>query len=64
MATEAVVNNAGQHFGRPAIPAWVVSDSEPRFIPDDSLAAKINVILLATLENLSNLKAWMMCFLL
>lgn len=63
MATEAVINNAGKHFRRQAIPAWVVSDSEPRLIPAVLLAAEINSILFATLENLNNLKAWVMCFL-
>jgi len=48
VATEAVINNAGEHFRRQTVPAWVVSGGEPWFFPADSLAAKFNSILLAT----------------
>lgn len=63
VATEAVINNTGKRSRGQVIPAWVGSASQPCLIPAVSPTAKINSVLLATLENLSNPKALMMCFL-
>lgn len=63
VAMGAVINNTGKHSRGQVIPAWVGSDSQPCLIPAVLPTAKINSVLLATSENLSNPKALMMCFL-